>query len=127
MQLQVASSLSSAGKCRHNDHQLREACPITICQHVCCHRNERAEEYCAHPFSHLAVVTHNMSGEQLQKLPVFLHYFKLLRVLWWSGCHACQPGLQTRGLHTGQLSQGATQTQQAGVRALFSCAQKASL
>lgn len=119
VQLQVASPLSSASKCCHNDHELGEACSIAISQHVCGHRNERVEEDCAHSFAHLAVVTHNMSGEQLQKLSVFLHYFQLLGLLWWRGRHARQPGLQTRGLHTSQLGQGATQTQQAGVWALL--------
>lgn len=121
VQLQVASSLSSTGQRGHDDHQLGEARPVAIRQHVRRHRDERVEEHRAHALAHLAVVAHNVSGEQLQKLPVLLHDFKLLRVLWRGGRHACQPGLETRGLHTGQLRQGAAQAQQAGVRALFSC------
>lgn len=121
VKLQVASSLSSAGERGHDDHQLGKTRSVAIRQHVRRHRDERVEEDRAHALAHLAVVTHNVSGEQLQKLPVLLHHFKLLRVLWRSGCHASQPGLQTRGLHTGQLGQGAAQAQQAGVWALFSC------
>lgn len=120
VKLQVASSLSSTGQRGHDDHQLGKTCSVAIRQHVRRHGDECVEEDRAHTLAHLAVVAHDVSGEQLQKLPVLLHDFKLLRVLWRCGCHACQPGLQTRGLHTGQLRQGAAQAQQAGVWALFS-------
>ncbi|XP_010769119.1 LOW QUALITY PROTEIN: E3 ubiquitin-protein ligase UBR4 [Notothenia coriiceps] len=114
VQLQMTGPLSRAGEGCHDDHELREACSITISEHVCCHGNECAEEDSAHSFAHLAVVTHNMSGEHLQELSVFLHYFHLLRVLWGGRSHARQPGMQPRGLHAGQLGQRATQSQQAG-------------
>lgn len=115
----MTNPLSCTGQRRHDDHQLWEACSIAIGQHVCCHWNECAEENGAHSFAHLAVVSYNMSGKQLQKLSIFLHYFQLFWVFWWSGRHARQPRLQPRGFHTGQLSQGATQTQKAGVWALL--------
>lgn len=124
VQLQVARPLSSASECCHDDHELGEARSIPISQHVCGHRNERVEEDRTHSFAHLAVVAHNMSGEQLQQLSVFLHYFQLLGLLRRWGRHARQPGLQARGLHASQLGQGATQTQQAGVRALLRWVQK---
>lgn len=119
VKLQMTNSLSCTGQRSHDDHQLWEACSITIGQHVGCHWNERAEENGANSFAHLAVVTYNMSGEQLQKLSIFLHYFQLFWVFWRSGCHARQPRLESRGLHAGQLSQGTTQTQKAGVWALL--------
>lgn len=120
MKLQVTSALPSTGQCCHDGHELREACSIPIGQHVCCHGNECAEEDGANSFAHLTVVAHNMSGEQLQQLSVFLHNFQLLCVLWWRRSHTREPGLQARRFHASQLGQRTAQTQQTWVWTLLS-------
>lgn len=119
MKLQVTSPLASTSQGCHNDHELRKACSIPTGQHVCCHGNQRAEEHGAYSFSNLAVVPHNVSCEELQKLSIFLHNFQVLGIFWWGGRHTGQPGLQTWWLHTSQLGQGATQRQQALVWTLL--------
>lgn len=120
VKLQVTSPLPCTGQSCHDGHELRETRSIPIGQHVCCHGNKCAEEDGADSFANLTVVTHNVSGEQLQQLSVFLHHFQLLRVLGRRRRHAGQPGLQARRFHTGQLGQRPTQTQQAWVWTLLS-------
>lgn len=75
----------------------------------------RQDQGCAVP-----VLPNNVSGQELQQLPVLLHHVQLVRVLGGGHGHPGQPGLQSHGLHTGQLGQGAAEAQQAGVGALLS-------
>ena len=119
MQLQVPRPLTGAGQRCHDDHELGESGSVAIGQHLGRHGDERAEEHGADALAHLAGLAHDVSGEQLQQLPVLLHRVQLIRVLGQRGRHARQPGLQARGLHTRQLGQRAAQVQQARVGALL--------
>lgn len=116
----MSCSLASTGQRGHDNHELGKASSISACQHLRGHGDEGIEQHGAHAFTHLAVVSHNVRSEELQQLPVLLHCVQLVWVFGWWGGHSSEPGLQPYWLHTGQLCQRTTQTQQAWVGALLS-------
>lgn len=115
----MSCPLASTGQCGHDDHELGKASSISACQHLRGHGDERTEQHGAHALTHLAVVSYNVSSKELQQLPVLLHRVQLVWVFGWWGSHACEPGLKPHWLHTGQLCQRTTKTQQARVGALL--------